>query len=441
MSTGFAARVVSALVAIVTTPIIVRYLGNEGYGLFTTISSVVAWLHLSNFGIGLGLQNALTEATARDDQEAQNSLISTAFFALSAIGAALALVGFAVFQWINWVEVFPPSTPRYVHEIPGTVLIVFFGFLTHFVLSCVGPIYAARQELHLLNGFNLVSHFASLTGLLAAVHFDLGLAGVAAASIGASAAMNWGFTGYYLYLRGPRQLRPRIGSITRQAWVKIYKTSLAFFVIQICAVALFQTDVMIIAHFVSAESVTPYAVAQKLFIQVAAVFALVLGPMWAAYAHARATGDLAWIRRVHGRIVRWFFVIYGVLLFGVALFGTRFFQLWVGESAAPNAALLMGVAAYFCLRQWTDLYAVLINGLDFITPQAISASIHTVITITLNLILVSRFGVYGIVAGSCIGYLLVSAWYLPLLARRALRSLQSEAAIAQAGKDVCPSLT
>src|SRR6266404_3060366 len=64
ISTSVVSRAVSTLISLLILPITVRYLGNEGYGLMVTISSVVGWLQFTNMGIGLGLQNALTEETA-----------------------------------------------------------------------------------------------------------------------------------------------------------------------------------------------------------------------------------------------------------------------------------------------------------------------------------------------------------------------------------------
>src|SRR5690348_10976775 len=170
ISTSFIARAVTAAVSFVVLPISVRYLGNEGYGLMTTISAVVGWLQFTNMGIGLGLQNALTDETARGNETAQKELISTAVFSLLGIGLLLVAAGLIVFPHINWLRVFPPTTSRFTAEIPWSVLVVFFGFVSTVILGFVGPIYAARLELHIVNIQTLATSVLTLLGTLLAVY-------------------------------------------------------------------------------------------------------------------------------------------------------------------------------------------------------------------------------------------------------------------------------
>ncbi|HSP44837.1 MAG TPA: hypothetical protein VLO30_02480, partial [Chthoniobacterales bacterium] len=47
ISASVIARVVSTVISLLILPITVRYLGNEGYGLMVTISSVVGWLQFT----------------------------------------------------------------------------------------------------------------------------------------------------------------------------------------------------------------------------------------------------------------------------------------------------------------------------------------------------------------------------------------------------------
>src|SRR4051812_3910259 len=175
ISTSLVSRVIITAVSFVVLPITVRYLGNEGYGLMTTITAVVGWLQFTNLGIGLGLQNALTDETGKGDVKAQNELVSTAIFSLVGIGLLILFVGLSVFPFVHWEHVFRPTTARFTSEIPWTVLTVFIGFVSTVVLGFVGPIYAARQELHIGNVQVLITGVVTLLGTLTAVYFRWGL--------------------------------------------------------------------------------------------------------------------------------------------------------------------------------------------------------------------------------------------------------------------------
>src|SRR5947209_6421393 len=204
-------------VSFLVVPITVRYLGNEGYGLMTTISAVVAWLQFANLGIGLGLQNALTEETAKANQQAQKELVSTAVFSLLAIGLLLMAAGLVIFPHVQWQHVFPPTTNRFTAEIPWTVLVVFLGFVSTIVLGFVNPIYAARQELHIGNIQVLIISVLTLVGTFTAVTNHWGLIGVVGCTIGLTALMQWAFAIWILYGRRLTELRPQLSDFTSNA--------------------------------------------------------------------------------------------------------------------------------------------------------------------------------------------------------------------------------
>jgi O-antigen/teichoic acid export membrane protein len=425
--------VISTAVSLVTLPITVRYLGNEGYGLMVAISSVVGWLQFTNMGIGLGLQNALTEETARADRPRQKELISTAVLSLGGIGLILLMLGVLVFPLVDWLRVFPPTTARFAREIPPTVLVVFFGFISTIVLGFLGPIYAARQELHLASIQSVVVSVLNLAGVCLAVHYRWGLLGIVVVTIGVTAFMQWGFAIWTVFGRSISELRPSWSAASRSAWGRIYKNGLSFVLLQLCNIAFFQMDAFLIAHFLSTEQVTPYSVAQKVFLQTSGVFAIVTGSLWGAYGHAKAQGDTAWIRRTHRRMVRLFLMFFGCLSVFMILDGRRLLAWWVGAGSAPTTMLIAAVALYFCIREWTALHAMLLNGLDVIRPQVPNLAVTALLTLALDIFLVQRLGSLGLALGGCLGFAAASAWYLPYLTSKTLTAMDARTRSIQGG--------
>jgi O-antigen/teichoic acid export membrane protein len=396
-----------------------------------TISSVVGWLQFTNMGIGLGLQNALTEETAKANRQRQTELVSTAIFSLFGIGLILLGVGLISFPLVDWLKVFPPTTSRFSSEIPWSVLIVFFGFVSTIVLGFLGPIYAARQELHLGSIQAIATSLLTLAGTLAAVHFRWGLIGIVSSSIGLTALMQWLFALWTLYGRGIPELRPRFSAITGSAWRRIYRTGLSFLVLQLCNIAFYGMDAFLITHFLSVNQVTPYSVAQKVFLQTAGIFAIITGSLWAAYGNARALGDVAWIRRTHGKMVKLFFLFFGGLTIFVIVLGHDLFVWWLGAAAAPSTLLLAAVAAYFCTREWSGLHAMLLNGLDVVRPQVPNLVITALLTLILDLLLVGRLGPLGLALGGVLGFGMAGAWYLPLLTSREIANLSKATSLSR----------
>jgi len=423
VSSNFLVRGVVALTAFIITPITVRYLGNEGYGLMVVMSSVVGWLQFSALGIGIALQNPLTDARAQLDVQRQRELLNTALFTLLGIGGILMLAGLAAFRWIDWLKIFPPVTNRFVGEIPLALFVIFLGFVSSLVLGFITPIYAARQEQHLSTIPTLVAGVLSLIATLIAVRLNAGLAGVVMATIGVTMLVQWSFALWTLYFRHIPELRPSPGYCSWAAFQALFGRGVTFLLMQIFNVAFFQADGFIIAHFLSTDRVTPYSVAQKVFLQVGGLFAIVPGMLWAAYAHAKATGDIAWIQRSRRKMTRLFILFYGALSLGMIIAGPKLLTWWVGSAAAPGVVLIAAVACYFCAREWMSLHAMLLNGLDVLRPQLWVLGATAALVIGLAIIAVQRYGVVGLALGGCAGYCLISVWYLPYLADCSLRDL------------------
>ncbi|MEY2518675.1 MAG: hypothetical protein QOF24_434 [Verrucomicrobiota bacterium] len=425
ITTSLVARVATLAVSLIVLPISIRYLGNEGYGLMVTITSVVGWLQFTNLGIGLGLQNALTEETAKGNTRAQRELVSTAVFSLLAIGLLLLVVGLIVFPLISWERVFPPLSNRFTAEIPWTVLVVFFGFVSTVVLGFVNPIYAARQELHIGAWQTLVTSLLALIGTFAAVHFRWGLLGLTLCTIGIAAIAQWSFALWNLFGRALPDLRPRVRDFTRPAANRIYKSGISFFVLQLCNIAFFQIDAFLIARFLTIDQVTPYSVAQKVFIQMSGLFAIMSGSLWAAYGNAKALDDFGWIRRTHRKMKWLFFLFFGSLAIFMFFLGRILLAWWVGPAAAPSTILLGAVGLYFLAREWTALHAMLLNGLDIIRPQVWNLVCTAVATVGLDLLLVRRLGPVGLAIGGFTAFVIGSGWYLPYLTSRFLKQAES----------------
>jgi O-antigen/teichoic acid export membrane protein len=426
ISTGVVAKIFTTFVSFVTLPITVRYLGNEGYGLMIAISSVVGWLQFTNMGLGLGLQNALTEETAKGDLGQQRQLVSTAVFALTAVGGVLLIFGAASFPFINWLRIFPPSSAEFAGEIPWTVFIVFFGFVSTVILGFVGPIYAARQELHLGTIQSIVCALITLLGTLFVVYFRLGIIGIVSVTVGGTAAVQWTFALWTLYGRNIQELRPSMTSVTSMAWGRIFGAGSQFFILQLCNIVFYQLDAMLIMHHVSSNDITPYAVAQKVFLQLSAFFGIFTGSLWGAYGNARAQGDVEWIKLTHRKMVILFFLFFGGVSIGMICGGRQLLIWWVGSNSAPSVSLLAGVAFYFCIREWTALHAMLLNGLNLIREQIPPLMITCLMVLLLEIGMLRQFGTIGLAVGGGMGFLLGSGWYLSYLTRRTLFQMSEE---------------
>ena len=94
------AKVLSVGTALISVPLTLHYLGVERFGMWMTVSSLIAMLAFADFGIANGVLSAVAEAHGRDDRAALQRIVSSGFFMLTGIAAALLALFAAVYAHV-----------------------------------------------------------------------------------------------------------------------------------------------------------------------------------------------------------------------------------------------------------------------------------------------------------------------------------------------------
>src|SRR6516162_8426373 len=129
-STSYVAKALTMLMGFVSVPLVVHYLGAERYGVWLTISSLLLWVALTDFGLtGNALVNVLSEAIGNDDRKSARHHVASAFWALVTIALVMGTVFMAAFHSIPWRAVFRVSDATSTHELEATCALVLTLFV------------------------------------------------------------------------------------------------------------------------------------------------------------------------------------------------------------------------------------------------------------------------------------------------------------------------
>jgi O-antigen/teichoic acid export membrane protein len=135
-STSYMAKGLTLLMGFVSVPLTVHYLGAERYGVWLTISSLLLWVALTDFGLsGYALVNVLSEAVGNDDRESARHYAASAFWALVTIALIIGVVFAAAFDFIPWRAVFRVSDATSTQELGSTCALVLTLFVINLPLS------------------------------------------------------------------------------------------------------------------------------------------------------------------------------------------------------------------------------------------------------------------------------------------------------------------
>src|ERR1035437_745777 len=163
------ARVVGMATSLISVPLVLDYLGQDRYGMWVVMSSLVAALGPLDLGIGLGLLTVLSDAYGRDNREAARRAISTAAAMLTLI-ASLAVVVFGIaYFFIPWARVFNVATPTAVSEAGPAAAVLIGAFALGLPLGIVGTVQLAHQAGYISSAWAIVGNLGSFVALVAIV--------------------------------------------------------------------------------------------------------------------------------------------------------------------------------------------------------------------------------------------------------------------------------
>ncbi|HYE19879.1 MAG TPA: oligosaccharide flippase family protein [Tepidisphaeraceae bacterium] len=418
IATSVLARALTLVVPLVCLPLFVRYLGPEGYGLYEAIGALAVWLTLANAGLYLGLQNRLQECLVAGDAALARRYVSSATFLVGLIALAAAVLVTVVALAVDWQRIFPTRSPELAAQLALAFWVCAVSTLAGLALGVPAVVYAAGQELHVANAWEMAARAVTIAASIGVVFTQFGLVGVVVATATLPLVVRL-LNFVSMFWREKPELRPSLGQFDRRLLARTVADGAYAFVLQAAVVMIYQVDKLVIGIGLSPEALAPFAVVGRLFLIAYGAYLVVLFALWPAYGDALRRGDVAWVRR--GVRLTVGLGCGGVAAFGVAVLALRPWLLtaWGGVPAdSVSAGTVLALTATFVCRAWVDARTIALNSIGAFRPQVGLFAAHAVLNLALALALVGPFGVAGVAWATPASAVLTSVWGYPRLMRR-----------------------
>lgn len=423
--TASAGRGISVITSILTVRMTYNYLGAERYGMWMTITSVIAMFGFADLGLNNGLINMVANATGRDDTPGARRAISSTFLLLCAAVAALTVVSGLVFTFITPAKLFNVTSTMAVREAGPALIAFYLCFAIQLPLGSVRGTQSGLQKGFHNNLWAMLGTSGALVAMLVAVyrHFSLPLLVLCVSGPPVIASA---LNGIELFGFSHPELRPSFGYFSRDAARDGLRTGLMYFLLQISFTIGMQTDNVVIAQIMGASSVAAYAVPARMFNLVTSFLIMVSGSMLPAYAEAQARGDYQWIRKSFHRVLLFGTLCTLPITLLLVLFGNKILALWVGPGVQASLPLLAILGVQCLIYAYLQPINFLLNGLGQFRVQVICALINAVVNLGLTILFVRRFGIVGAVMGTSISFLLVTVIPLSIEIARVFRNMRKQ---------------
>jgi O-antigen/teichoic acid export membrane protein len=424
-ATSSAAKGIALVTTAVSVPLTLEYLGSERFGVWMTLSALIALLGFTDLGIGNSVLNSVAHAAGRDDRTAIRSNISSGLAMLLAVAASAGLLFGAVYAHIPWPLAFNVRSEGALAEVGPAAAVLVGCFLVAMPAGVFQQVRLGLQQGYVNSIFVGAGNIMGLVAVVIAMWMRLGLPWLVLAMAGAPLLATL-VNGLALVGRAP-WLRPTLRDVNVAAARSLLRVGLLFLALQLAVAVAFTSNSIIIAAMIGPSAVADYVVVSKLFMIPTLLVGFALGPLWPAYREALSRGDVQWVRRTFHRSIRLSLSVAGLVSAALVVLALPVIAVWVGSSSVqPTFALVLAIGIWTPLSAVGTAVAMLLNGAQVMRFQVVTAVLMATANILLSIALTSRIGVAGVVWGSIIAYSVFAlapvVFYLPRLFARFARA-------------------
>lgn len=401
---SFIYKGLSVACALLSIPLMIRYLGQEEFGVWSTLLSILTWVTFFDLGLGNGLRNKLAESLAKHKINQGKEFISSAYSLIGMISFFFIILISVAAILVPWNKVFNTTA---VSELQLSYAVWITGIFVciNFVVGLISSILHAVQKSSVAVIGQLIFNFLSLAFICSLIQLGHSSLILLALLYGVALISSNIIISFWFYRNNP-DLMPRLTLRFLHA-KPLLGHGAQFFILQIAVLVIFTTDKIIISQIFGPEYVTSYDVIFKLFSIVTLAYGLISTPVWSSYTEAFHQEDYDWVRgALRKQLVIFFLVVFAV--FGLIFSAQKIIALWIGGGIFTPISLIVSIGLFVLISTWNNIYANFLNGIGRVKLQMYTAIIAMTFNVPLAILFAKYldWGVSGVVLATCVSLML-----------------------------------
>lgn len=397
------AQVASIVYSLISVPLLLSAYSIELFGIWGLISSLVAYLSLSNFGI----PTAATVYIANSPIWSNRILIyKKSFRLLLLLIAVVAVILVPASGFVQWEIIFGKVTTENIGtaKIAASIMVIGFLLKTPFTIATAG--FAGVQRIDLTKLYELINSTVTFGCLVGVVKIGGDLVLLAVVTSGASLVVTLiAFIHFYLAFE-----RVNAGESALDGGLpskELLGKSVYFFQAGLASTIVWNTNPFLISHLIGAEAIPSYTIPQRLFTLAAALVTLVSGLMIPLYARLVAEQNWNRLQRLYGSLSVILPVASGAIWVGGALLCQPIINLWTGKNDLQiDPVLVFFLGAYAFILSKIHLQIALLTALNSARATANIAWIEAGLNLAIAIPAVYMLGIVGAAVGTFFAALL-----------------------------------
>lgn len=381
-------------VSFAITPFIVHNLGVRLYGLWTLVGAFMGYYNLMNYGVYAAASRYIAKSLGKGDRDEVNRVANTGFFLLTVIGAAtLAATALSAAACPLFM-----SDPAEIALFRKILLILGFSTGIGFPLNLFGGILTAEVRHDLIALISILKAVVSNAAIYFLLRDGHGLLAIAVVTAAVNLAQN---AGYYLVCRARlpyvrivpfRYEREQVRAMFDYGW-KILAG-------QIGDILRFQLDSVLIAGFLNAALLTPFAIGIRLIDGFQSLIGASVGMMAPVFSQYEGRGDREGMREALLKVTRFSALLTSFVGLSLVFYGDAFIRRWMGPGFGESYVVTVILSAAFTVYLPMSPGVQLLYGLSKHGSYAVLNAAGGILNLCLSVAFMRHFGMYGVVIGT-----------------------------------------
>jgi O-antigen/teichoic acid export membrane protein len=357
-------KIVTVLLSFITVPIMMNILNSRQYSLWVTLTSIVTWLAMLDFGVGNGLKTKVAQSQKDDDDVKQNIVGTFLFFVIVSVVTIFALVVFR-----NKIPI--------IQDNVFLALFLYIPVVLTLPLTVFSAILQGKCENTLLSFISLIRYVWILL-IVPVAYFCNGISLFFCAVF-----YNIFYLVYYAFIiisvkkYFTFKFRDFLHFASLTQSFSLIKIGLKFFVLQISSIILYNTGNYIVYNFFK-EQVISYDIMNKIYTNVFQFFNIGIAVYWSQYSMAYGNRDYKKFIILRKQLrMQW--LVFLCALLCVAAATPLFIKIWTVGKVNVSYIQTLPFFIMISMQSFCYLNAVVLNATNQLNVQIVLSVINDVL--------------------------------------------------------------
>jgi len=383
-------------VAFLLTPFVIRTLGDRLYGFWTLVGTVIGYYGLLDLGLDSAVARYLASALGRGERTESSRIFGTALGIYRVVAGLVLLLSCALALASGLVARTSEDARIFCHVL----LISGVSVSLMFALRAYSGVLTALIRFDISSYLELLSLALRTIFIVAALSAGFKLVGLAWVTF--LAGIPSLILGVFAVRRLVPWLRYEKQALRSPTTRSLFSYSVFTLIAKVADELRFNVDKPLITAMLGLSAVTHYSIAGVLIIYFRKFLVMSMGTLQPVFSRMEAAGNQTAIRNTLFFATKLSVSLATFVGFGLIAWGRPFIVRWVGTRYLDAYPCLVVLAVGTTVALWQTPSVGLLYGISRHRFFAGANLLEGLANVILSLVLVRRYGIFGVAVGTCI---------------------------------------